>query len=396
MINDQLPENLLCFSHLRWDFVVQRPQHLMNRFSRFLTVYFFEEPVFTTGGECYIAYEQKQPDLWICVPHLPESRNQEEIDALQMFLLHDFFTNKRQEDFIFWYYTPMALGFSRSFDPKLVVYDCMDELSTFRFAPPTLKSEERKLFQRADIVFTGGYSLYEAKRNDHSNIHPFPSSIDKAHFEKARNSNAEPVSQSVIPGPKIGYYGVIDERFDADLIREIAEKRPGWQIILIGPIVKIDPETLPRRNNIHYLGSREYNDLPLFLSGWDVALIPFLINESTHFLSPTKTPEYLAAGRPVVSTPIRDVIFHYGSNGLIDIAGDSDDFIAAIESKIRPYDRQEWLQRVDRFLSDNSWDKTFYGMRSLLISAAGDKNDARADAVLHSVKTIEILNAAPS
>ncbi len=238
------------------------------------------------------------------------------------------------EKHIAWYYTPMALKIASALKPVGSIYDCMDELSAFKFAPAELKIMEAELFSKAHLVFTGGHSLYQAKKKSHKNIYPFPSSIDKAHFEKARNAVAEPEDQQLIPRLRLGFFGVIDERFNIKLIREVAHKRPDWQLILIGPVVKIDADDLPKRPNIHYLGCKTYGDLPSYIAGWDFAMIPFEKNESTRFISPTKTPEYLAAGKPVISTSITDVVTPYGDKNLVYIADDSDGFIAAAEHEM--------------------------------------------------------------
>jgi len=352
-----IPSNILCFSHLRWDFVFQRPQHLLTRFAKIFNVYFLEEPVFENIATPFLSKSTREENLWVLVPHLPEGLSQKEIIDLQEDLVSQFLKSKNLNDYAFWYYTPMALEYSRNLKPSMIIYDCMDELSAFKFAPPAIKKLEKELFSKADVVFTGGYSLYEAKQHEHSNIFPFPSSIDKQHFEKARTYKKAPKDQIDISRPRIGFFGVIDERFDIDLIREMAEKRPNWQFILIGPVVKIDPALLPREENIHYKGSKTYLELPEYLSGWDIALIPFLLNESTQFISPTKTPEYLAAGIPVISTPIKDVIRPYGEKELVRIASTPTEFIAAIEEElIKP--KENWLMKVDEFLMLNSWDLT--------------------------------------
>ncbi|TFZ33909.1 glycosyltransferase family 1 protein, partial [Pseudomonas syringae] len=187
--------------------------------------------------------------------------------------------------------------------------------ANFKFARTELKETEAALIGRADAVFTGGHSLYEAKRHLQANIHPFPSSVDASHFQAARLNCEEPSDQRTISGSKFGYYGVIDERLDLALIDAVAKARPNFSCIFIGPISKISRDDLPRAPNIHYLGQKRYTELPAYLSGWDVALMPFALNEATKFISPTKTPEYLAAGRPVVSTPITDVVRLYGDVG---------------------------------------------------------------------------------
>jgi len=219
---------------------------------------------------------------------------------------------------------------------------------------------EAELFSKAQVVFTGGQSLYEAKKNAHHNIYPFPSSIDKAHFLQARKKLIEPADQRNIPHLRFGFYGVIDERFDIQMIKEVAEKKPDWQLVLLGPVVKINPDDLPKRNNIHYLGSKSYNELPFYLSGWDLTMIPFEKNESTKYISPTKTPEYLAAGKPVISTSITDVVSPYGDKNLVYIADDANAFIAAAEKELSktPAEIKRWLATVDSFLENFSWDYT--------------------------------------
>ena len=269
-------------------------------------------------------------------------------------------------DPVLWYYTPMALAFTGGIEASAVVYDCMDELSLFRGAPPELRQREAELLRTADLVFTGGQSLYEAKRGQHPSVHAFPSSIDRAHFATARSGEiAEPADQAAIPHPRLGFFGVLDERLDQELLREVAAARPDWHFCLIGPVVKIDPAELPRPANVHYLGQKQYDELPAYVAGWDVALLLFAQNDATRFISPTKTPEYLAAGKPVVSTPIKDVVRPYGELGLVEIAGDAPSFVAACERALRGTDAS-WLERVDRFLAGNSWQSTWERMEALI------------------------------
>ncbi|WP_207493528.1 glycosyltransferase family 1 protein [Aridibaculum aurantiacum] len=374
-LSTETPSTIVCFSHLRWDFVYQRPQHLLSRFATMYSVYYVEEPVFDAKGEPTVTFTSKSDKLWVVVPHLPEGTSPEDAILLQKQLLDKFLRKRKSQDLLFWYYTPMALKFSGHYKAAFTVYDCMDELSHFKFAPPELTQLEDQLLERADIVFTGGHCLYEYKKDRHKNIFPVPSSIDKKHFEQARTTKEEPEDQKNIQGPKLGFYGVIDERFDIELIGEMAEKRPEWQFVLLGPVVKIDPATLPRNKNIHYLGGKSYEQLPLYVSGWDVALIPFMLNDATRFISPTKTPEYLAAGVPVVSTGIRDVIRPYGEAGIVKIATGADEFIEAAENYIQ-MDRTNWLPEVDEFLKDNSWSNTFMGMHKNIMATieANNKN----------------------
>ena len=364
-----LPKNLLCFSHLRWDFVFQRPQHLMTRFAREQQVYFLEEPIFDAQGHDYLERAQRDGNVTLLVPHLAAVKSREEVQLALSNLLSEVLAGQSMCDWMFWYYTPMALQFSLMFQPALVIFDCMDELSAFDFAPKELVMLEKKLMDIADVVFTGGHSLYEAKKNQHNNIFAFPSSIDKMHFASSRKEIEEPEDQAKISGIKLGFFGVIDERFEIDLIEHIAVARPDWQLILLGPVVKISPDTLPRRTNIHYLGQKSYQQLPAYLSGWDVALIPFKLNESTRFISPTKTPEYLAAGVRVVSTPIRDVVKPYGTQRLVSIAEHPEDFVKAVEYELNAADDAVWLSKVDRFLNDKSWEHTFSAMKFQMLSA---------------------------
>ena len=275
---------------------------------------------------------------------------------------------------VLWFYTPMMYPVARRLDAAAVVYDCMDELSAFRFAPPELGACEELLMGGADVVFTGGHSIYEAKRRQHPNIHPFPSSVDVEHFGAARNTPPRP-DQEALSKPVLGYYGVVDERIDLDLIAKLAAARPDWSIVIIGPVVKIDPETLPRAKNIHYLGRKEYTELPAYLAGWDVALMPFAMNDATRFISPTKTPEYLAAGRPVVTTPIKDVIRHYGGVEGVFVADDAVSFVDACERALKLSSRKGgWLTAVDAILAATSWDNTFLRMSALLDETIANNN----------------------
>jgi glycosyltransferase involved in cell wall biosynthesis len=370
--------DVVCLSHLRWDFVYQRPQHLMSRFARDHRVFFFEEPEFHEGA-ARLDLSERPGGVRVAVPRLPHGLSAEQAEAAQRDLLQGLLADHGIADYILWYYTPMALGFSHGLEPSAVVYDCMDELSLFRGAPPSLLDRERRLLELADLVFTGGQSLYEAKRERHSAVHAFPSSIEAEHFGRARRPVApEPADQAAIPHPRLGYVGVIDERIDLDLLAAAAAARPDWQWVMIGPVVKIDPESLPRRSNIHYLGMKSYDELPSYLAGWDVALMPFARNESTRFISPTKTPEYLAGGRPVVSTPIRDVVRPYGELELVEIAEDPESFVAAAERAMTRYGegapgRAEWLRRVDDFIARGSWSRTFRQMSDLIEGAVSKR-----------------------
>jgi len=358
--------DLVVWSHLRWDFVYQRPQHLLKRSAADRRVFFIEEPIF--NGSMHLDVRERDNGVLVFTPHLPEGLHSNvAMQAALKEMINRFFGEHDIREYVFWYYTPMALEITRQMSPIAIVYDCMDELSAFKDAPAALVEHEKELLKLADVVFTGGHSLFEAKRDRHPSVYAFPSSIDRAHFNSARTITEDPDDQRGITYPRLGFFGVIDERFDIDLIDQLAEARPEWQFVMIGPVVKIDPDTLPRQANIHYLGSKSYQELPGYIAGWDVALLPFAMNESTRFISPTKTPEYLAAGKPVVSTPIQDVVRPYGEMGLAQIAAGKDEFIAAIENALRPSaTSDEWLARVDGFLAKTSWDETWERMSSLI------------------------------
>jgi len=358
--------DVICFSHLRWDFVYQRPQHLLSRFAKERRVFFIEEPIFE-GDTARMEVSARKDNLYVVVPHIPVSANGETTGHLRS-LLGNLLDEHGITNYISWYYTPQMLPWSRDLKPRTIVYDCMDELSAFKFAPQELLRNESELLSIADLVFTGGQSLYEAKRDRHPRVFAFPSSIDKAHFEQARMITDEAERQADIPHPRLGFCGVIDERFDTELLAEAARLRPEWHFVLVGPVVKIAEDDLPRGENIHYLGGKNYADLPKYLAGWDVAIMPFAMNESTRFISPTKTPEYLAAGKPVVSTPVRDVVRPYGEKGLVEIASTAEEFVAAANRILLVGNSDYWLSRVDAFLDQMSWDRTFNEMKSLIES----------------------------
>ncbi|HEY9873145.1 MAG TPA: UDP-galactopyranose mutase, partial [Candidatus Obscuribacterales bacterium] len=367
--------DLICLSHLRWNFVFQRPQHLLTRCSQGRRVFFIEEPIFSPDPVGRLDVTKHSSGVWVVVPYLQEGLSGDAIADAQKVLLDGLFAEHKISEYICWYYTPMAMAFTQHLKPLATVYDCMDELSAFKGASPVLKEYEAELFRRADLVFTGGQSLYEAKRNQHANVYAFPSSVDVPHFAAARNITSDPEDQANIPHPRLGFYGVIDERMDIELIDGIAAARPDWHLVMIGPVVKIDPADLPRRDNIHYLGSKDYKELPSYLAGWDLAMLPFARNESTRFISPTKTPEYLSAGKPAVSTSIRDVVRPYGQDKLVRIADNVEDFVAAAEAAMKEDTKESgWLSRVDAFLEQTSWDRTLGSMLQLIESAMGAKD----------------------
>lgn len=385
--------DLVCFSHLRWDFVFQRPQHLMSRFSDAARVFFIEEPVFH-DGDATIRMEEKRPGLNVCIPHLPNGTDAAAFTPViagqvrQMLNAHDC------DNYVAWFYTPMMIDLGAELEPAAVVYDCMDELSAFRGAPPELVEREKRLMAMADVVFTGGQSLYQAKRSQHRSVHAFPSSVDVKHFAMAREIESERPEQEAIAHPRVGFAGVIDERFDTELLAGVADLRPDIHFVMVGPVVKISEDDLPRRANIHYLGMQSYNDLPAFFAGWDVASMPFALNESTKYISPTKTPEYLAAGLPVISTAVTDVVHPYQDLGLVQIVATPAEFSAALDNALTD-DAATRKTKADEFLGKNSWDKTFNAMLAL-IEKAVDENISQPAALSASAAAADGLHSPAS
>jgi len=359
-VTKHIDEDLVCFSHLAWDFVFQRPQHLLTRAARTRRVLYIEEPRTDTNRVC-METRRDASGVTIAVPHVPRGTQPHDVQALIDF----FLSSQNVSDFVAWYYTPMALQFTAHLRPIATVYDCMDELSAFAGAPPGLRDAERALLARADLVLTGGHSLYQAKRHLHGNVHEFPSGVDVQHFGRARQAQPDPSDQARIPRPRIGFFGVIDERLDRELLAGLAATAVGWHFVMIGPITKIDPRALPTAKNLHYLGPKAYEALPDYIANWEVAMLPFARNEATRFISPTKTPEYLAAGRPVVSTSITDVVSPYGKQRLARIADTPEAFVTAIRNALceRP---SEWIPRADAVLAQMSWDATWSRIAELL------------------------------
>jgi glycosyltransferase involved in cell wall biosynthesis len=374
--------DVLCLSHLRWNFVYQRPQHLMTRWARERRVFYFEEPVFDVARpRLTVTQDASARGVYVAVPHLPRGTSAEEIDRLQRSLLDRLVGDAHVRDPLVWLYTPMAIGFTRHVRRSLTVYDCMDELSAFHAAPPLLRQRERELFGVADLVFTGGHSLYEAKRAHHPSVHAFPSSVDAEHFASARTLGRprEPADQRDIPHPRLGFVGVIDERCDMGLLRRVAELRPDFHLVLAGPVAKIDPRAIPRLPNIHCLGQKKYGELPAYLASWDVAIMPFALNDATRYISPTKTLEYFAAGKPVVSTPIHDVVRPYGERGLVRIARDARELVAAVDAALLELGTRAGEARraaCDAFVAQTSWDSTWSAMNALVRHATSRRSRA--------------------
>ena len=377
---------IIVFSHLRWNFVYQRPQHLLSRLARHYRIVFMEEPV--PNGEDYLEHLTPAPNIEVLRPHTTSNVSgfhDDHLPVLQGQLAH-FLRERGIDDYLIWFYTPMALPLAAELQPRAVIYDCMDELSAFMNAPRQLIQRENALYQLADLVLTGGPSLFRSKRERHANVHCFSSSVDAAHFATAAQPDlADHPAQAALPHPRLGYCGVIDERIDLELITAMADMHPKWQIVMVGPVVKISPDKLPQRSNIHWLGQQSYNDLPQFMAGWDICLLPFALNDATRFISPTKTLEYMAAGRPCVSTRIRDVAEPYGH--VIPIADTVLEFIDACEALLGESSTQAASRaaQMQAIVAATSWDATAeaihaqIGALPLRADVARDQKAANSD-----------------
>jgi UDP-galactopyranose mutase len=374
-MDGRVTNDLVCFSHLRWDFVYQRPQHLLSRAAKTMRVLFWEEPIYTGDTSPSLKLARSDEGVHIAQPHLPWGTDPDAAAAMQRSLLDDMVREWAVRDPVLWYYTPQALVFSSHLRGRPTVYDCMDELSAFADADPALPELERALMARAGLVFTGGVSLYEAKRALHRSVHVFPSGVDIAHFLPARRELTEPADQAAIGHPRAGFFGVLDERLDCALLARAAELRPDMQFVMVGPVVKIDPAELPQRPNIHYLGPKSYAELPSYIAHWDVAMMPFALNAATRFISPTKTPEYLAAGRPVVSTPIKDIVRSWGATGYVGIAADAEAFAAEADRLLSL--PRNWVEAADTKLREMSWDQIWARMHALIQASRATPSRAR-------------------
>ena len=357
----------------------QRPQQVMSRMAALRDVWFVEEPE-RTDGEPTLEVQEVMKGVRVCRPKLPDAGaigflpDQEPI--LEK-LLASALAAAEVKDFVAWAYTPMATHLALALEPKAIVYDCMDELSAFLHAPPELLAMERELLVHADTVFTGGQSLYRAKRDRHADVHCFPSSVDVKHFARARTA-PDSSQQRDLPHPRLGFFGVIDERMDLEIVRALAEAHPDWQIVVVGPVVKIDPATLPTAGNVHYLGQRPYSELPAFLAGWDVCLMPFAMGPATKFISPTKVLEYMAADRPIVTTPIADVVDPFSE--IVYTGYDAASFIAACERALTATREERAIRRshAEWVLAHTSWDDTVRRMDEIVRGLTGEPLPARA------------------
>ena len=364
---------IVVFCHLRWEFVTQRPQHLISRLARHRKVLFVEEPIghdFQERGTAQM--QQVAENILVLRPRTDFNRLNEEIAPLVL----DFLERAHWQKPILWFYSAAFGALADRIPHSLLVYDCMDELSAFKGAPPSLIEQEKRLLATADVVFTGGKSLYEAKKQWSDKVWCYPSSVDSAHFAQALHAGTTiPADLQKITRPVVGYYGVIDERIDYALLESTAKQNPEMSFVMIGPVVKVDPAELPRADNLHYLGSKDYSELPAYLKGFDIAMMPFARNESTKFISPTKTLEYLAAQKPIISTPIYDVVRDYSA--VIPIVETAEQFSTALANFLGedPAQREVRLGNYQNILQAVSWDKTVAGMEHNLARALAAKND---------------------
>lgn len=352
---NQVPYDMVVFSHLRWDFVYQRPQHLISRFSKQYSILFIEEPIpfHENQGKGY-ELEEISPTLHVLKPRV---NSIEEISHILQSLLRGKSVDTA------WFYSAAFSVLIPDFDFDTIIYDCMDELSLFKGAPKELIHQEKFLLSKADIVFTGGSALYDNKCNAHSNVYCFPSSVDRTHFESAQTDLSIPEDVADINRPIVGYFGVIDERIDLDLLWKTALLLPKVTFLMIGPLAKIGEEDLPRAPNIHYLGMKRYEFLPNYLKVFDIAMMPFALNDATKYISPTKTLEYMAAGVPIISTAVKDVVRHY--KDCTYIIKDEADFVQSIAEIL--YNKKDNREtKFDQILSNTSWDMTVSKMYELI------------------------------
>jgi len=367
---------LIVHSHLRWDFVWQRPQQLLSRLARRNDVLFVEEPIYYDDvADARLALSVPEPRVYRAVPMLPASFRGEydaSIAEIRELVRREIapggtlagsFVRPVQ-----WFYTPMpAPAMIGAFDERAVVYDCMDELSKFRFAPRELVDRERYLMAQSDVVFTGGYALSQSKAKYHANVHFFGCGVDIGHFASARSADLElPRELAALERPVIGYYGVIDERIDYDLLRHLAQALPHAELVMVGPVVKVDPSELPQAPNIHWLGQRQYAELPAHVKGFDVCLMPFALNEATEYINPTKTLEYMAAGKPIVSTAVSDVVHNF--TPVVAVARSPEEFVAAVRSAIEA-PSAEMIARGLEQARANSWESIVARMERIIRDA---------------------------
>ncbi len=368
---DLSSQPIVVFSHLRWNSVTQRPQHLLQRLSDHHPILFVEEPIehdANDGGTALLS--QVEENITVLQPRIGWDNMTQNLAPI----VKAQCSAMGIQDPILWFYSPMFIDIADCLSYSKIVYDCMDELSAFLGAPQSLLAKEEKLLAVSDVVFTGGKSLFESKRQRHRNVHCFPSSVDEKHFKKVFKSSTQiPADISKIKPPVVGFYGVVDERLDLALIDQISLKRPEVSFVIIGPVVKIDPSSLPVRKNIHYLGKKEYAELPSYLKAFDIAMMPFALNDATRFISPTKTLEYMAANKPIISTAIYDVVRDYSD--VVTVVSHAEAFSQAITDYLEETESQcsKREKKQEAIIANTSWDKTATAMQELISVESADE-----------------------
>ena len=368
-LDERLPGDLVVLSHLRWTFVWQRPQHLVSRLARGRRTWFVEEPWPVEGLEKPRLAVEDHGDVTRVALEVPgrghvcfSDPGAASYEAMLLDLIGG------SEDRVAWLYTPMALPLAQALSPDVLVYDVMDDLAAFKGASPELVLRQRQALKRADVVFTGGRSLHRSvasRRPDRT--HCFPSGVDPDHYAPAVELR-RPGSRRVA-----GYVGVIDERLDLGLVLTLAESLPDWEIRMVGPVAKIDQADLPQAPNITYPGPAQYADLPEVMAGFDVALMPFALNEATRSISPTKTLEYLAAGLPVVSTRVPDVVSDFGE--MVDLQHDGAGFAAACR-RVEQHCALTRAAKAEPLLDWHHWDTIADRMEALMGRGQDDDEGA--------------------
>ena len=392
---------IVVFSHLRWGFVWQRPQQFLSRFAKKHQILFVEEPFFDRpeGSEPEVTYHRVMPNVTVACPHVPGSwnRNPQLPQKLREFTRTAI--DHMNEDGTFdkpllWYYSPMDSAWSLGyFENRGVVYDSMDELSQFTGAPRALVDNENRLMDYADVVFAGGYELSLKKKKRHDNVHFFGCGVEYSHFSQAQEASTTiPPDIDFMDRPILGWFGVVDERVDYNMVGEMARQRPNWCFAMVGPVVKVDPNLLPHFPNLYWLGQRDYSVLPNYCKAFDICMMSFAINAATEYINPTKALEYLATGRPVISTPVKDVVRQYSD--LVDIVKTPEEFIAAAERALKdpPRDR---IQRGIEKAKECSWETTVSTMQNIIKEAIGkkDRRSARKIAPLAQAELEYIFQA---
>lgn len=377
---------IVVFSHLRWRFVWQRPQQFLSRFAANHPVLFvelteFDEP---EGNAPRLETYSPMPNVTVANIHMPPSMigTEEVNDAMRegcRAAIESVNEDGAFDNPLLWFYSPMDAGWALGHIPgRGIVYDCMDELAQFRGASPDLIERERRLIDAADVVFTGGYELWLKKSRQHPNCHFFGCGVEYDHFAQAQEDAPIPEDLAAIPGPRVGWFGVVDERVDYDLLKKSAELRPDLQFVLVGPVVKVDPASLPQAPNLHWLGGRDYKELPDYCRGYDVCMMCFALNEATEFINPTKALEYLATGKPVVGTPVRDVVRQYADT--VRIANSPEDFVGQIDQALAGKGR-DMVERGIEKAKAASWESTVDTMESIIERTLRTKKTAAAVAL---------------